>query len=439
MGKLLAVIGREYVERVRTRWFLVATLFGPLFFLAISLLPIWLASRDEGTKEAGNVVVIDATGGTLAPRLLEALGDSAGGRPEVVVVAPAAVAAAESSATAAVRARTRIGYVVLDSATLAGDRARYAGRNATTMTDMNRLGRAIDRAVLATRLEGTGIAPSRLDSLTRIDVRLQRDELTETGRKGGGGGRNVAGFFVSFLLYMILVVFGQNILRSVIEEKTTRVAEVVVASVKPDILLLGKVLGVGGVALTQVLVWGASAALIGSRVVPLLVPSRPRSAGAAAAAADSASRAGDLLGSVSFEPGVLLALLAFFVLGFIFFAACYAAVGAMVNSEQEAQQASLPVTMMLVASAVFMQPILLSPNGAMARTLSFVPFTAPVVMPLRLAASSVPTWELLVSLACVAAGCVAALWLAARIYRVGLLMYGKRPSLAELLRWIRYA
>lgn len=436
MGKLLAVIRREYLERVRTKWFLIATLFGPLFFLAISLLPIWLASRDEGTREAGNVVVIDATGNGLAARLVEALGDSAGGRPEIVTVAADRIAAAESSATAAVRAKRRVGYLVLDSATLAGERARYAGRNAQTLTDMQRLGRAIDRAVLAARLEGTGIAPARLDSLTSIDVRLQRDELTETGRTKGGGSRNLAGFFVAFLLYMILAIFGQNILRSVIEEKSTRVAEVVVASVKPDTLLLGKVLGVGAVALTQVLVWGVSALVIGSRVVPLLAP---QGRGGAAAARGGAPGAGDVLAGVSFEPGVLVALLLFFVLGFVFFAACYAAVGAMVNSEQEAQQASLPVTMMLVASAVFMQPILLSPNGGMARTLSFVPFTAPVVMPLRLAATSVPAWEIAVSLACVAAGCVAALWFAARIYRVGLLMYGKRPTVAELARWIRHA
>jgi ABC-2 type transport system permease protein len=435
MGKLGAVIRREFMERVRTKWFAIATIFGPLFFLGISVLPIWLASRDEGSRTAGNIVVIDATGAGLGARLLEAVGDSAGGRPVVVTVAPGGAAAAESTATADVRANRRVGYLVLDSATLSGERARYAGRNATTMTDMNRLGRAVDRAVLASRLEGTGLAQSRLDSLTSIDVRLVRDELTETGRKRGGGGRNLAGFFVAFLLYMILAVFGQNILRSVIEEKSTRVAEVVVASVKPETLLLGKVLGVGAVALTQVLVWGVSAALIGSRIVPLLVPSRPPGSGAAAT---QAARTGDILGGFAFEPAILLALLAFFLLGFVFFASCYAAVGAMVNSEQEAQQASLPVTMMLVASAVFMQPILLSPNGTMARVLTFVPFTAPVVMPLRLAATTVPAWEIAASLACVGVGCVGALWTAARIYRVGLLMYGKRPGFAEVARWIRY-
>ncbi len=437
MGKLAAVIRREFMERVRTKWFLIATVFGPLLFLGISVLPIWLAMRDTGTADAANVVVLDATGQGLGERFVEALADSAGtaARPELRLVDPAGIAQAESLATAAVRERSRLGYLVLDSATLAGDRARYAGRNATTVMDMNRIGRAVDRAVLATRLQGTGFTPARIDSLTRVDVALAKEEISDSGRQANSKGRTTAGFFVAFLLYMVIVLFGQNVLRSVVEEKTSRVAEVVVASVRPEILLAGKVIGVGAVAVAQLSIWGASYLGIGSLVLPRLLA---KTKAAQAAAAGGAAPPVDVAGMLPvLEPLALVALVLFFVLGYTFYASLYAAVGSMVNSEQEAQQASLPVSMLLIASAVFLQPILLSPNGTMARVMGLLPFSAPIAMPLRMAATSVPAWEIAASIASVALGCVAAIWVAARIYRVGLLMYGKRPGFGEVLRWIR--
>lgn len=442
MGKLGAVVRREFMERVRTKWFAIATIFGPILFLGISVLPIWLASRDTGTSNATDIVIIDASGRGLGAKLQEALADSVSKAPpgELVVVAAQAVVEAESTATRAIRSRTRIGYVVLDSATVAGRTARYGGRNATTMTDMSRLGRAVDRAVLAARLDGTGLTPARIDSLTKVDVRLQREEVSERGRQKNSRERSVAGFLVAFLLYFVIVLFGQNVLRSVVEEKTSRVAEVVVASVKPEILLAGKVIGVGSVALAQLVIWGVSYSVLGSLVLPRLLEGRTTQAVAQAGGATVPTPGADSLSSMlpAVDPVTLVALLAFFVLGYTFYASLYAAVGSMVNSEQEAQQASLPVSMLLVASAVFLQPILLSPNGTMARVMGLLPFSAPIAMPLRMASTSVPGWEILASLASVALGCVVAIWLAARIYRVGLLMYGKRPTLREVGRWLTY-
>jgi len=438
MGKLTAIIAREYLERVRTKWFAIATLLGPVLFLAITVLPVLFVTRTKASVESTNITIIDATGLGLGARVATALADTTRVRPTVAVTAPSDVAAAESLATRGVMDKSRQGYLVLDSLTLQGTTARYAGRNTTTVPDMNRIGTAVDKAVLSQRLEGTGLTQGRIDSLTRVDVRLEKTELTDTGREKSGAGSTILGLIVSFLLYMVLVLYGQTVLRSVIEEKTTRVAEVVISSVRPEVLLAGKIIGIGGVAVTQMGVWMASSLWIGASVVPMIVKRTASKVGPAAA--DSVARTNDLLSNIpSLSIGLLVALLLFFVLGFIFYSCLYAAVGSTVNSESEAQQASTPVVMLLILSAVFIQPVALAPQSTLAAVMSMLPFSAPIMMPMRMSLTSVPAWQVAVSLIGMAVACAAAIWFSARIYRVGLLMYGKRPTIGELFKWLKYS
>lgn len=438
MDKLIAIIQREYIERVRTKWFIIATLLGPLMFLALTVLPVLFISRTKASPETTNITIIDATGIGLGTRVAAQLADTTPLKPAVQVTARSELAAAESLATRRVMDKSRQGYLVLDSATLQGRSARYAGRNTTTVPDMQRIGNAVDKAVMTYRLEGTGFTQARIDSLTRVDVRLDKAQLSDRGREKSNAGSTILGLIVAFLLYMVLVLYGQTVLRSVIEEKTTRVAEVVISSVRAEILLAGKIIGIGGVAVTQMGVWLASSAWIGSTVAPMLVS---RTAGpAGATAADSLARSRDMLSNMpSLSIGLLVALLLYFVLGFIFYSCLYAAVGSTVNSESEAQQAATPVVMLLVLSAVFIQPVALAPQSMLATVMSLLPFAAPIMMPMRMSLTSVPAWQLGVSLAGMVISCVAAIWISARIYRVGLLMYGKRPTVAELLKWLRYA
>jgi ABC-2 type transport system permease protein len=438
MGKLLAIITREYLERVRTKWFAIATLLGPVLFLAITVLPVLFISRTKASVESTNITIIDATGTGLGARVAAVLTDTSRVAPTVTVTAPSDVAAAESLATRGVMDKSRQGYLVLDSLTLQGTTARYAGRNTTTVPDMNRIGGAVDKAVLSQRLEGTGLTQARIDSLTKVDVSLEKTELTDSGREKSGAGSTILGLIVSFLLYMVLVLYGQTVLRSVIEEKTTRVAEVVISSVRPEVLLAGKIIGIGGVAVTQMGVWMASSLWIGASVVPMIVKRTAATAGAAAA--DSVARTNNLMSNIpSLSIGLLVALLLFFVLGFIFYSCLYAAVGSTVNSESEAQQASTPVVMLLVLSAVFIQPVALAPQSTLAAVMSMLPFSAPIMMPMRMSLTSVPAWQVAVSLIGMVAACVAAIWFSARIYRVGLLMYGKRPTIGELFKWLKYS
>jgi ABC-2 type transport system permease protein len=216
-------------------------------------------------------------------------------------------------------------------------------------------------------------------------------------------------------------------MRGVLEEKTTRVAEVVVSSVKPDTLLAGKILGSGMVAVTQVAAWLTMSFLMYQVRGPILkLFGVPLIASAA-------------LKIPSVAPLVGVALLLFFVLGFILYAALFGAVGAMVSNQEDVQQAATPVMLLLITSLIFMQPILLNPSSTLAKVMSWMPFSAPLMMPLRMALIAIPWYEIVGALLSVITGCWIAIWLSARIYRVGLLMYGTKPSMRELGRWIRMA
>jgi ABC-2 type transport system permease protein len=271
------------------------------------------------------------------------------------------------------------------------------------------------------RLEREGLAPERAEAVTDVSLDMKTERLSKRGR---GGSAEVSLFFalgIAMLLYMSIMLYGINVMRGVIEEKSSRVAEIVVSSISPSKLLAGKVIGVGGVGLTQVGLWILGALAMNKARGPIL-----SAMGITSAPFD--------LPAMSWGTGALL--IAFFVLGFVFYAAAFAAVGAMVDNEQEAQQAQMPVVLLLVASIVFVQNILIAPDGTLATVMGILPFSAPIVMPLRLASSQVPPAQVAMALASVTIGAAVVTWLASRIYRVGILMYGKRPTLAELGRWI---
>jgi ABC-2 type transport system permease protein len=427
MAKLWAIIKREYLERVRSKWFLIATFFGPIFFSAIIIVPAWLASRSKATSDIYNTTILDATTSGFGRRLaINIAGDSTNPRkmPEVRLVAPSALTQAESTATHAVMKNEKTGYLVVDQQTLAGESARYAGRNATSIADMGEIKSAIRETILASRLEKVGLDNSRMKEITFIPLDFSTERITEKGRAGSGMASVMFGFAIGFLLYLSIVIYGQTIMSGVLEEKTSRVAEVVMSSVPTDTLLAGKVLGVGAVGLTQQILWIVTTYVLLQLRAPIM-------------ARLGAPAMSFTLPDISFGAGVIFLL--FFLLGFIFYSSLYAAVGSSVNSESEARQAASPLMIMIVSTAVFIQPVLLNPTGTTAKVLSLVPFSSPIIMPIRMAVTGVPPLELAASLVFLAIGCLAALWLASRIYRVGLLMYGKRPTMREMARWVSYA
>jgi ABC-2 type transport system permease protein len=444
--KLGVVFKREYLERVRSKWFLVGTLLGPVFFAMITVVPILISSKTKASTDLANVVIIDATASGMGERVAGALQQRypLSPLPEVKSVDPASIAREEDRAMLAVRDKERRGYLVLDSNTVNGTSVRYAGRNASSLGDVEQISGIVRQQVLAQKLQNEGIDSKRVAALTGVRLQMVTEKIGDNGReKGSGIGNVIFGYIVALLLYMMIVLYGQTILRGVMEEKTTRVAEVVVSSVSTDILLAGKVIGVGLVAVTQVLAWVALSIALMFYGAPLLerkLGAGAMAAGAAAgrpAAAAMPSAFADALPSLSMTTA--LALLLFFVLGFIFYASLFAAVGAMVNSQEDVQQASMPVMLLLVSSVIFMTPIMTNPGSGLARTMSLLPFSAPILMPLRMTLIPVPWYEVAGSIAGVAVACLLAIWMSARIYRVGLLMYGKRPTFSELAHWVRHA
>ena len=435
-SKLMAVIKREYVERVRTKWFIFTTVFGPVFFLAISVLPALLTVRSVQQASGPDIRILDATGSELGVRVARAMRERAENNtlqkvvsgstpiviidPQIVRLASTALAAAESTATIDVMRGVTQGYLVLDSATVATAKARYAGKNASSLGAMSQIEGALRSALLTQRLEGAGITGLRADSLARVKADLSTERITSKGRGGSGLVSAIFGFLIAFLLYMMIILYGQNILRGVLEEKTTRVAEVVVSSISPETLLAGKVIGVGAVGLTQQLVWLGFAVAISAYGLGM-----------------AASMGITTITMPQVSAFQLVCLVLYFLLGYTFYASLFAAVGAMCNSQEEAAQAAQPVMLLLVASIILVQPILAQPTGTMATVMSLLPFSSPIIMPLVMSGTQVPAWQIGTSLAGLLLACFGAIWVSARIYRVGLLMTGKRMSIANVLLVIK--
>ncbi|GDX87765.1 ABC transporter permease [Gemmatimonadota bacterium] len=435
-SRLMAVIKREYVERVRTKWFIFTTVFGPVFFLAISVLPALLTVRSVQQASGPDIRILDATGSELGVRVARAMRERAENNtlqkvvsgstpiviidPQIVRLASTALAAAESTATIDVMRGVTQGYLVLDSATVATAKARYAGKNASSLGAMSQIEGALRSALLTQRLEGAGITGLRADSLARVKADLSTERITSKGRGGSGLVSAIFGFLIAFLLYMMIILYGQNILRGVLEEKTTRVAEVVVSSISPETLLAGKVIGVGAVGLTQQLVWLGFAVAISAYGLGM-----------------AASMGITTITMPQVSAFQLVCLVLYFLLGYTFYASLFAAVGAMCNSQEEAAQAAQPVMLLLVASIILVQPILAQPTGTMATVMSLLPFSSPIIMPLVMSGTQVPAWQIGTSLAGLLLACFGAIWVSARIYRVGLLMTGKRMSIANVLLVIK--
>lgn len=427
MRVLWAVLKREYLERVRTRWFVIATLFGPLLFGSLMFLPSYMGQRTKASADAARIRIIDATGTSMGQIVAVELGGGIGGSESATQVeraTPETLPDAEVKARADVANKSLKGYLVLPANILSSGSARYIGVNATAIADMEQLRTIVQRQLLAAQIEAAGVESGTAASISKTKFTLKADRLSSTGEAAGSGKLSLLfAITVAMLLYFTILLYGQNVLRSVIEEKQTRVAEVIVASVRPAQLLAGKVLGVGAVGLTQMIIWLAASLLMAKYRAKLLslvgVNVMP------------------LIGIPPISAGMLVALVLYFLLGYILYAALFAAVGAMTSTEQEAQQAQLPVVLLLVGGIMFLQPVLSAPDGTLAQVLAWFPFTAPIMMPLRMTAVEVAPWDIALSILALLASSYLAISFAARIYRTGILMYGKRASLREVVTWAR--
>ncbi len=418
MRKVWVVIRREFVERIRTRWFWVMALLGPLFFAAVFVLPTVLASRG-GVRQ---IVVVDATTGPVGARITHLLNDSPMFRAQRVPASGEVV----DSLTTEVEQKRLGGFLIVTDAAADSGKAEYRGSNVSGFATVGALERTIGEVVSAVRLEREGVDP-RVVARARIPVRLETKKIAGGKPTGETAAQSFSlAYFMGIILYTAILLYGINVMSSVLEEKTTRIVEVLVSSLRPFQLMLGKVLGVGAVSIFQFLIWGVSARLLFTHRPAFLTG---RDVGEA-----------DQIFQVPHVSGATAAVfITYFLGGFFLYSAMFAAVGAISSSEQEARQAQQPISWLLVLSFVSMFGMLNDPGSAFAITLSLIPFSSPIAMPVRWAAGNLPVSELALSLAILLAAIGGVTWVAARIYRVGILMTGKRPNLKDLVRWIRTA
>ena len=417
MRKVLAVIRREFVERVRQRWFWVMVVLGPLFFGALFILPGMLIGK-TGVKR---ITVVDGTTSTFGARLTERLDAES----LFIAVRVAAGPGTIDSLRNAVDRKELDGFLIVGDGAVDSGKVMYRASNVSSPVTIGSLEHVISEMVNAARLEREGVNPALVAS-ARIHVDLDSKKISGGKETGESAGQSFAlAYFMGIILYMAILLYGINVMSSVLEEKTTKIVEVLVSSLRPFQLLLGKVIGVGAVSIFQFLIWGVSTRLIISQRRHL-----PGGGGV---------DAGGLFQMPHVTPSTAVVFILYFLGGFLLYSSMFAAVGAMSSNEQEARQAQQPVVMLLVASFISMFAMLNDPGSTLSVTLSMIPFSAPIAMPVRWAAGNLPLSEVALSLGILTLALLGVTWVASRIYRVGILMTGKRPNLKELVRWVRAA
>jgi len=418
MRKIWVVIRREFVEKVRNKWFIISTVLGPLLMASLVVLPILLAEKGASERR---IAVLDVGTDNFAGRLVDWLNGPVPVDATLMQVDLAELESIADSLTAAVGTKHLDGYLIVSDEAIEDGEVEYRGSNVSSMADMQVLEQVIRQAVLTERLDRAGVDPLVVaQAQGRVRMRttnIRGGELTDES----GATTFMLAYGVWLLLYMSILLYGVQVMGAVVEEKTSRVIEVLISSLRPFQLLAGKVVGVGAVGLFQLLIWSVSAWVLFQKRDAVL-----------------GLFGIEVAGGQSFSlPGISLAavaiVLAYFVLGYFLYAAMFAAVAAMSNSEAEARQAQTPVVMLLIIPSVLMLGILQQPDGAMAVALSLI------AMPVRWAAATVPASEMVASVAILAFTLWLVIWVAARIYRVGILMHGKRPTPRELIRWVRAA
>jgi ABC-2 type transport system permease protein len=437
MNKILVVLKRELNARVRTKAFIISTLLLPIMMVVFAVLPALLS---RGSNRTLRVAIVDATGDSLGAHIESSLAlqklshdTNAVARYELHRVATntAGMAKAQDSLVA----HTGIsrekdpqaldGVLVLSDTTLRTGKLEYLGSNTSGFEAMGQLEGSISRVLTTTRLERAGVNPAvMLGAMTPAD--MQTVKVSDGKATGESGAASfIVAYVMGFILYLTMIIYGQQTLTSVIEEKTSRIMEVLMSSLRPFQMLLGKILGVGATGLLQLSIWGGTIFLVTSQ--------HARIAHAFGVSADAMQQ----FPIPTMAPDLLVIFLLYFVLGFLLFGALYAAIGSMFNTVQEAQQVAMFVQMAIVVGFFTLFAVMKDPTGSLAVTASMIPFVSPFVMPARWSLTAVPHGELAVSLVLSVLALLAVTWIAGRIYRTGVLMYGKKPSLMEALRWIR--
>ena len=446
MSKIFLVLEREFLTRVRKKSFIIMTILAPLLFAGLMVVPMIIATMDD-TKERSIAVIDDS--GLFKNKITET--------EYLKFVYLDGVTVSDIQSTFSESGYYAVLYIGSMVANTPDAVILYSDKQ-PSMDITSHISSAIKNEIETQKLKTYDI--ENLDDILKsikTNVRVRTIKWSKDGEAKESSSELVFGlaYILSFLVYMLIFMFGSQVMRGVIEEKTSRVVEVIVSSVKPFQLMMGKILGIAAVSLLQIVIWliltfglvsaAGSIFLDSSKKVVAqkeTVTNLMEQAGVAQTvteAADQPSFANEMMTALSNINFVLIigGFIFFFIGGYLLYAAMFAAVGSAVDSEADTQQLILPVTIPLILAIVVMVSGLKSPDGSLTFWFSIIPFTSPIIMITRLP-YGVPTWKLALSAALLVISFVAITWLAAKIYRVGILLYGKKHTWKEMWKWIKY-
>ena len=439
MGKIGIIAGREFNERVRKKSFIITTILMPIAFVAIMFVPALMMNiQSDDTKE---IVVVDQSG-TIAEGLQNTNNLS---------FTPSDKSVEELTA----EQQDIFGILIIgkDVATNPSN-VQLLTYESSTINIESEITEQIREIIESEKLKAYNIED--IDSILeaiKTPVSLKVKQLGESGEtKESSSMLNIAlAYIFGFLIYMFVFLYGNMVMQGVIEEKSNKVMEVMVSSVKPFELMMRKILGIASVAVTQFVIWVVFILVVGGAAMSLFGVGDMMAAASASAAMDPAAMMGTQMPSLDDEtlsilrtvtdPAYLLRILGgflvYFVGGYLLYAAMFAAVGSAVDNEKDTNNLQLPITIPLILAIFVMMSAMQDPHGPLAFWFSMIPFTSPVVMMVRLP-YGVPGWELALSISLLFVTFIAMVYLAGKIYRVGVFMYGKKPTFAELAKWLRY-
>ncbi len=439
MRNIGLIIMREFKERVYKKSFIITTLLMPVLMLVLSIAPTLIMFFAKG--ETKHISVIDQSG--IVADKLESNEDV------VFEVVPNGDLQTELKRSLE-QENFGVLYIEQDVVTNPNKVQLYTNAS-SSMTIEDSIADQIEDIVETERLKAHNIEnlPEILKQIeVNISLTTYRNGDNEQSEATSSAASSFAGIALGFVLYFFLIIYGSIVMQSIIEEKNSRILEVLVSTVRPFDMMMGKILGVASVTLTQIAIWGVLLIVISAAVIPAVIP-QDILAGVEAvqAGADVATLTADIdpeaitaLASImdtGYISELVVLLLLFMMGGFLLYAAMYAAIGASVDQVQDAQQLTTPVTIPIIFSFIILTMIMNDPNNPLVVWCSIIPFTSPIVMIGRIP-SGIPTWEIVTSLILLYATFIVMVWLAGKIYRVGIFMHGKKPSLKELYRWLKY-
>jgi len=423
--KIFAVIRREYIERVRTKAFWIGTALIPVFFMAYIGIQVATSHNAAGNR---TVAVVDVSGRLYEPLARDLAERESRARAErggksvhwILAARPVAgdLLATKEALRQEVLSKKIDGYLVLDPSLIEKDRIEYYSGNVSEYVAQNQLERAVNHVLLKERIERRGL-PADLSSELERHADLRPFKVTKAGATEEKGAALFTVLIFMIILYTTFLMYGMQNMKGVIDEKTNRIVEVIIASVRPTELMIGKIVGIGLVGLTQYLIWSLIA-------MNLTLP----------------AIAGILTTPESGIPQIPISMILYFILFFVFgyflYASIYTAIGAPFNTDQEAQQLSMVPMFFIVSVWAFFPSLMNNPNGGVAIFASLFPLTSPLAMFLRTSMGQPPGWQVALSIVLLIASTLLIAWVAGRVYRVGILMYGKKPTIPEIARWVRY-